>query len=424
MYGSARLVALGLLLAASAPFAAAQDVWVVDDDGGPGVDAINVIAGVSLAAPGDIVLIRSGDYGGVTIDGKGISLVADAGAVVKLKPSEASEKPGLVVRNVPAGQRVLIFGLGFTNANAVSSIVLEDNAGSVWLEQCLVGVGRPAVSVADCAAVTLRDCTATGHFSSITGPSFTVAPASPAVEASGSSVALDGCTLTGGKGHDAAGALPVIGATPGAAAVAIESGTLFVGRSTLTGGVGGKGLSVAATCYNPKVGGPGLLLGASDPTARLIDALLVVGASGTPVPGCPPAGSAPPPVVVQSGAVATLSGHGPELGTSTPVREGQLVSVTIEGAPGSAVLLAFSLGSGVHALPSLSGTLGLAAPLNVQSLGALPGGGSLLLQATVPELGAGLEGISIYLQAAAFDAGVGHTVLGQPTALTLLDASV
>jgi hypothetical protein len=419
MLRSLRAASLALLLSAAGPPASAQHVWIVDENFGPGTDAINITGGVSLAEPGDILLIRGGSYGGTTIDGKGLSLVADTGAVVTMGP--------LQVRNVPAGQQVLVFGVGFANATVDPNIVLENDSGSVWLERCTIGTGNPSVSIEDCAAVTLRDCTATGHTSFVTGPSFTVAPASPAVRASGSAVALDGCTFTGGKGGDAFPSVPVMGAKPGAAAVEIESGTLFVGRSTLKGGAGGKGTSSGGfppTCHDPKVGGPGLLLGAESPTVRLIDDVLVVGASGTAVSGCPPAGSPPPPVVVQSGATATLAGHGPELDTNSPVREGQLVSVTIAGAPGSAALLAFSLGSGVHALPPLSGTLGLAVPLNVLPLGALPGGGSLLLQATVPELGAGLEGVAVYLQAAAFDAGVGHMVLGQPTALTLLDGSI
>ena len=61
----------------------AQTVHVVDADNGPGTDATTITQGVAAATSGDILLIRDGTYDEfVTIDGKGLTLLADDGAAV------------------------------------------------------------------------------------------------------------------------------------------------------------------------------------------------------------------------------------------------------------------------------------------------------------------------------------------------------
>ena len=86
---SPRALLLALPALAPSPFAApppAQDVFVVDDVAGPGVDFTSLTAAVAAAADGDVVLIKSGLFEeNVLVDGKGIALIADAGANVEIR---------------------------------------------------------------------------------------------------------------------------------------------------------------------------------------------------------------------------------------------------------------------------------------------------------------------------------------------------
>jgi pectin methylesterase-like acyl-CoA thioesterase len=89
---------LALLLAAGA---SAQSVFVVAPVAGPGVFSTDIQPAVDAAANGDLVLVKAGTYSGFTIDAKGVSVIADAGA--------AAVANGLVfVSNVSASQRVLL----------------------------------------------------------------------------------------------------------------------------------------------------------------------------------------------------------------------------------------------------------------------------------------------------------------------------
>ena len=68
------------LLLASSQVDAQGKLWVVDDDGGPGVDFTAIQDAVDAAVDGDGILVRPGDYGRVTIDGKSLRVIDRLGS--------------------------------------------------------------------------------------------------------------------------------------------------------------------------------------------------------------------------------------------------------------------------------------------------------------------------------------------------------
>lgn len=53
------------VLAASA---AASSTYVVDDNPGPGVDFNSIQSAIAAVAPGDVLIVRPGNYGAITLD--------------------------------------------------------------------------------------------------------------------------------------------------------------------------------------------------------------------------------------------------------------------------------------------------------------------------------------------------------------------
>ena len=56
------ILLLGFLFLA--PPLASSKTWIVDDDGGPGVDFTDIQPAIDAAAPGDLIVVRNGDYNG------------------------------------------------------------------------------------------------------------------------------------------------------------------------------------------------------------------------------------------------------------------------------------------------------------------------------------------------------------------------
>ena len=99
------LLALALILLA--PAAAAQgNVILVDDDGGSSFTVLQ--DAVDAALEGDTILVKSGTYTRLVIDGKSVSVVADADAKV-LIPGTVIGADGqyIVTRNLTGGAPVI-----------------------------------------------------------------------------------------------------------------------------------------------------------------------------------------------------------------------------------------------------------------------------------------------------------------------------
>ncbi|QOR71841.1 right-handed parallel beta-helix repeat-containing protein [Ruania alkalisoli] len=224
-FGSAVVATTALILAGGAPPATAADgTWYVDATAGtdgpdcgeaPGTDACATIgAALTLAPPDDIVSIAAGDYDEaltiatpVTLQGAG----ADEVTLTNLAPDSM---PAVLI-DAAAGA-VTIADIGFTDDNAMPS-------------------SEPAIRIA-------ADSTAMLSGISITGDE--LAPAGAGVVAdAGSTVTIDGATITGVGTGVAVGDIALVDPAP--AMVTINSSTIAAeltgvavtrGVATITGG--------------------------------------------------------------------------------------------------------------------------------------------------------------------------------------------
>ena len=130
-------------------------VLVVDDDGGAGVDHTSLQAAIDAAGATDTILVKSGSYGAIAIDGKTVTMVADGEPVTSSGASTIS--------NLAAGQKVVLRGVSFSNTFG-TALTLDANVGPVWLESISVySEGIPLFQPADgmvigsSAAVVIAD---------------------------------------------------------------------------------------------------------------------------------------------------------------------------------------------------------------------------------------------------------------------------
>ncbi len=73
MAALARVLRTSLLLAASSPVCWAT-TWIVDDDGGAGVDFTDLPPAVAAAQPGDTILVHEVSYSGAIVQ-EGITII-------------------------------------------------------------------------------------------------------------------------------------------------------------------------------------------------------------------------------------------------------------------------------------------------------------------------------------------------------------
>jgi len=127
------LLAAGVL---SPPFLNAQSVWVVDAGGGG--HAIDIHFAVTMAADGDVVLVRPGVYTGTFLPGnKSLTLVGQPGVEVRVGLDEG----GFVLRDLQAGKRVSIRGFHIrqrASGNGESGLYFSNNRGTIHLEDIVV----------------------------------------------------------------------------------------------------------------------------------------------------------------------------------------------------------------------------------------------------------------------------------------------
>ncbi|MBK9387661.1 MAG: hypothetical protein IPN34_22840 [Planctomycetes bacterium] len=156
------LLALVLLLLCAVPLRAA--VWIVDAAGGG--TFTDLPAAVAAAAPGDTLLVRDGRYRGANIT-RGLRVIASAAPpVVEL------ESP-LVIRDLPANERVLVRGVGFRSCSF--GLTVLRCAGVVTIEEMRMSLFcaifsqpsgwtsvAPNLQIVDSAQVVLRECTFPG----------------------------------------------------------------------------------------------------------------------------------------------------------------------------------------------------------------------------------------------------------------------
>jgi len=393
------------LLAALAPASAATSVLVVDPGAGP---FTQIQDAVNAAADGDVILVKNGSYTAVTVDNKGVSIVADTGSPT-LRPVIAR----VTIKNLSASRRVLLRGFRIaivpTPFGTNIGVLLDSNFEDVLLENCVLLGGLPSVQVTNSTRATLVRCAVGG---------------SPAVKATGSVVHLFEGACAGDDGADATSTpFGVIQAGPGAAGFECEGSSLVNFHGTpLTGGDGGDGLFSGGNCHPGADGGPGLLLASG--VVFLRDVPIAGGAGGAPGSGCGNGGNPGPAIDQQGGSVLTSAESKRVLSIGSPVREGNATTLSMSGVPGDSVFLLLSIDADAQFIGNFRGTLVAASPfLLVGPIGTLPPSGDLSINVGIPPnlLAPGVEGLEAVLQMIVPVSPGSGAAIGSPSVLTVVD---
>ena len=406
--------------------------------GGAGAMYPDLPEAVAAAVDGDVLLVRPGYYSGFTIDAKAIAIVADAGAVVTIGEPSA-------VRNLAAGQTVLLSGLSLPLPFGASALTLANNAGRVRVERLDAHAANYvfshswyAVDIANCADASFVDCDLFGRPGEYGGLGYGHG-GEAALHAVSSSVALHDCNLSGGLGlhgflNPPSG--PTAGA-PGAAAFEGFDATLIARRLELHRRERWRRLQrrSAAALLQRSLQLPDRRW--KRRTRRLHH-------------GC--AVGRPPDRVDgrrrrrrhrRNGSLRQSDGAGSERTADlrcgrrdhraprTGARALHPRARARRTAARAALQRAAGLprdagdrrgGAGWFWLPSLQGVLLVQPPLRRLSLGVIPASGVLDVQLPVPDLGAGVDASLVHAQAVFVDAG-GQSLLSSPGVLVLLDSS-
>ena len=384
----------------------AQGVLVVDDDGGPGVDFVDLDAALVAAAPGDVVLVRTSSFAGSVTISKPLTLIADEGAVVEVQ--------NLFIEHVPAGE-IVVSGITVSPVFGFSA-VLTDVGASVLFQDCALAGGMlqpgsgggPGLSALDCTSITLAGCVVTGGTLDDGSPSTALYVAS-------STLVLFDTSVTASDGDPGRLFTPP---EPGGDGLSAQASLVFAQGSTIRAGDGGD----ASSCAGAPGGAGVVLAGASE--LRLLDTLPEGGAGGAPAGGCAP-GSPGDDVDSGDGTVVSHPGTSRTLTASPLVREQGTGGFQVTGQPGDMVVLGldFDLSPatflGSQPTPLL---IGLPPPGLRLALGTIPASGTLTVGFTLGDLPPGQLAFAVQMQLAAFT-GSGVS-LGTPRRMVFLDASL
>lgn len=351
------------------PSIAVASIYVVDPQGGPGVDFTDMPAAIASAQVGDVFRVHAGNYHAFTLS-IGVTILADAGAAANFD-----------VVSLPSGQRAIVSGLRFGTGQVDSS------SGHVLLEN-LTGLVLAVHSSVD---VRLRGCTG---LSVLADASRVEVTSSSLVGAHGD----DGCDGTGcGTPH--------YEGYPGGAALTCTNGSIVhVGATDFVGGTGGAG-GYQSFCPNfpGGNGGDGI---------RVESGSILVTGSGTETiagntggtgwsnPNCAPAVSGvtgnaidvQAGVVLESGVVVqgTVTGSSTLVAPADPCLRvsgagvaGTPLVYTLNGAPGDQARLRLGRQMVLNHLPNVFEDQ-LTNALRSYTLGVIPPSGITTLTLNVP----------------------------------------
>lgn len=214
------------LLALSVP-AAAQTVYYVDDDPGPGIDFTDLQDAVNASSPGDRIEVFEGTYAGPVTIQSGVKVMAVAPGTV--------EVDGLRVWGLPAEDTVVLVDL------ATAWLRVQGSAGTVIFDGGRIGPSR-FLEVTDSLDVRVRGTFFWNSRASITNSFVQIAQSHTIriVSATDSEVVLTDCVVRGPDGEGPnAGCLGQAG--DGGDAVYCTRSEIWAHRSSITGGQGGLG---------------------------------------------------------------------------------------------------------------------------------------------------------------------------------------
>ena len=348
-----------------------QQVHQVDELGTGGAFT-DVQPAIDAAADGDVVLIANGTYGGFTIDGKGVHVMADSGTLPLIKGP-------MIVRNVAANQSVALHGLiheiyvplfQFPSLTPVGPILDIDNClGVVHVQDCDLSstdtlynspAGLRATNVAE---LVIESCV----INSLDGSSLNDSQNLYAVDLQDSNAYIYGCTLVGTRGvytEDEGGVFPVLDDLVGSPALLIRGGTALIVDSQLTGGSGSTGftnttaVTVGFGCLAKGAGGPAIRLdnGNSAPLVTQIVSTFTPGVAGdlgsfiilgNPI-NCVGGPAALNATELLAGSISDLSLTPRGYRGTALTRPGEVKSMTFTGQPFDMIWILYSLNPGMN----------------------------------------------------------------------------
>jgi hypothetical protein len=213
------------ILLASAGGGAFGATWIVDDDGGPGVDFTDIPPAIAAASTGDLILVRTGGYSGFVLD-KDLVVVADTGHAPGLGKKSA------IIRNIGKGRFARLAGF------SMRSLAIRNCGGTVQVDDCQIGeaVDTAALIIDDCARVTVTRTRAIGRKRPFDmGPGGGGGPYARGGLFTNSTVILAQSYFKGGAGSG----IYKMGGTDGKDGITATNSTLFVLSTTVVGGKGG-----------------------------------------------------------------------------------------------------------------------------------------------------------------------------------------
>lgn len=413
---SLRILALGITLSTSA---LASDVLVVDPAGG--TPYIDIGAALAVAAHGDVILVRPGEYELLAIFGTSVSIIAEIPGTVTLgKPTNVTPFTALKVANLASGQPVFLSGLTF-RASTGTDVVEAGNA-AVRVEQCLAPVifqdckfvgGRPSLFATQSVGVAIdrSEFDAANASATLSGSN---ANAGYAIRAVGAAMLLHRCSIQGGHGsslHAPSAALHDFGSFVYAQDCEISGGN----AAAATPGPGG-------VCSNGANGAPAVVIDLGAPFHRVGGSITGGTGGSASGPPCSP-GADGAAFQILAGLVIDHPWFAPSIDLPTWQHEGSAGSLQVSGEPGSSALLLLGPTPAYVSAPAYGGVLRIApTPLVPISLGTVPVSGSVSIPYSLPLLPSGVDFATVQIQIATF--GTSGAAIGGARSFHLIDSSI
>jgi len=398
------------LFAAAGASAAQGNAWVVDDDGGGGVDFTTLQAAVDAASDHDLILVRAGAYQRLEVVDKALTIVGDEGAVVSgVTTPFGLQESALTVSSLAADKSLVIRNLVFETlqlaANGVDELmegaVVTGCAGAVLFEECeFLPSSGPGLRALSSSSVTVHRCRldAGGGFYYSYNNEFWD---SAGLVSTNSDVFVFDSTVLGSLGPDAFS--QIFTTSPpgrGGRGAQVSGGSVTFQGSSISGGDGGSGVPDSCAAEDGGVG----LRHSQGAIIRLLDTSVTGGAGGSSAIGCgEPDGDAGADFDGDPLNVENLDGVARSFDWQSPIEGGTFLPTTFSGEPGDFVFLLATLGIGPGVyLDTLGVSLLLDSSFAVIPLGVFPTA-EIVLNFAIPPL-AGIQDFGqLAAQAAYFD---------------------
>ncbi len=431
-----------------------QNTWVVDDNGGPGVDFTDLPPAIAAAADGDLVLVKAGTYTHFVLVGKGLRILGE-GAGFSNVSLMGPVPPGITrIVDVPPTSLAYVDRLRFEAdtfnptlriLGSTTRAILADLSISPPFVSFGAGFSEQPVLLVDEATVHLiRSFVASkGTFSQ----SYPLGSA--LVVSGGALVHVSSSDVLGGHGQNATCGFSMCGTGNGDVGMVVSGdGTGTSTRVWIAGGHGGSAIS-PFSLDTGGAGAAGILLNSAFLRVSGDASTIVAGGSGgcgtfNPIgaPGAPgidgigsPPGAvhgdvtvvggtscyAPPPPAIGASGISIRPISLPVLEVGGTLTLGGTVTFTVSNAPtGSVCVVAVADGPAHFGIPGpFVGEFLLEPPATLFLVGTTSPAGTFSVSLPLAGVPPSFAHVPLLFQAAAFDAPSGLWLLSNATAVAL-----